>query len=96
MVDFFLLLKLQSRDELQGINGVLWKWQNLSSIKQMAITFNKTIRQSSTEPASISTKRSGWIPTTTYSAITRLDVWETIVQFVVDVIWMEHGMDDWT
>jgi hypothetical protein len=51
MVDFFVI-KIAGGDELQGIKEVLWKWQiQLSSIKQMAITFERhnSRNQSSTE-----------------------------------------------
>jgi LAO/AO transport system kinase len=54
MVDFFFVIKIaETGDELQGIKGVLWKWQiQLSSIKQMAITFERhnSQNQSSTGP----------------------------------------------
>jgi hypothetical protein len=57
------------------LKGVLWKWQiQLSSIKQMAITFERhnSRNQSSTEPIYFQQKKSGWIPTTaTCSAITQ-------------------------
>jgi LAO/AO transport system kinase len=53
MVDFFVIKIAGAGDELQGIKRVLWKWQiQLSSIKQMAITFERhnSRNQSSTEP----------------------------------------------
>jgi putative protein kinase ArgK-like GTPase of G3E family len=77
MVDFFFVIKIAGAgDELQGIKRVLWKWQiQLSSIKQMAITFERhnSRNQSSTEPyIYFQQKKSGWIPTTaTCSAITQ-------------------------
>jgi LAO/AO transport system kinase len=60
----------------------------LSSIKQMAITFERhnSRNQSSTEPyIYFQQKKSGWIPTTaTCSAITQdgFRVWETITKFI--------------
>jgi LAO/AO transport system kinase len=74
MVDFFVIKIAGAGDELQGIKRVLWKWQiQLSSIKQMAITFERhSQNQSSTERYIYFQKKSGWIPTTaTCSAITQ-------------------------
>jgi hypothetical protein len=70
------------------LKGVLWKWQiQLSSIKQMAITFERhnSRNQSSTEPTSISSKSQAGFTTATCSAITQdgiPEVWETITKFI--------------
>jgi hypothetical protein len=73
---FLLFIKIAGAgDECKVLKGVLWKWQiQLSSIKQMAITFERhnSRNQSSTEPYIYFQQKSGWIPTTaTCSAITQ-------------------------